>query len=81
VQQHGSDEYAYRLRIAAPRPDFELRVTPSAIAASPGMTVPVTVTAIRRDGFTGDIALSIADAARPLLVAGALIPPAPIALP
>jgi len=27
--RHGGDEYAYRLRVSAPRPDFALRVVPS----------------------------------------------------
>ena len=29
VQRKAGPEYAYRLRISAPRPDFDLRVTPS----------------------------------------------------
>jgi hypothetical protein len=74
VQRKGGAEYGYRLRISAPRPDFELRVSPSAISASPGGTVPVTVTAMRKDGFTGDITLAVEDAPRPLVLTGATIP-------
>ena len=48
-----------RLRVSAPQPDFELRVSPSAINAPGGMPVPVTVTALGRDGFSGDIAIGI----------------------
>ena len=29
--RNGGEEYAYRLRISAPRPDFALRVVPSSI--------------------------------------------------
>jgi len=59
VQHQGGQQYAYRLRISAPRPDFELRVAPSQINASGSASVPLTVYAIRKDGFAGDIALSL----------------------
>ncbi|MCX7824369.1 MAG: hypothetical protein N2689_02305 [Verrucomicrobiae bacterium] len=62
TQQKGGAEYAYRLRISAPQPDFELRVTPSSVAARVGRAVPLTVYALRKDGFTGDITLSLKDA-------------------
>jgi hypothetical protein len=57
VQRHGSPAHAYRLRVSLPRPDFELRITPCSINARPGTTVPVTVHALRKDGFTGEITL------------------------
>ncbi|UCG46958.1 MAG: PPC domain-containing protein [Phycisphaerales bacterium] len=59
AQQKGGRAYVYRLRISEPRPDFELRVAPSSINAWAGATVPVTVHAIRKDGFTGQIDLSL----------------------
>jgi hypothetical protein len=74
VQHHGGPEYAYRLRISPPRPDFELRVTPSAINGGRGMSVPVTVHALRKDGFSGQIAVSLKDAPRGLTLTGGLIP-------
>ena len=74
VQQKGGPEYAYRLRIGAPRPDFELRVTPSGINTAGGTSVPVTVHALRRDGFTGDIALALKDAPRGLTLSGGVVP-------
>jgi len=40
AQQKGGPEYAYRLRISRPQPDFALRVVPSTINVRPGMTVP-----------------------------------------
>lgn len=61
TQNKGGPEYAYRLRVSARRPDFELRVVPSAISARPGSAVPVTVHAARRDGFDQDIRLSLKD--------------------
>ena len=74
VQQKGGAEYAYRLRISAPRPDFELRISPSSINVAGGNTVPVTVTAIRRDGFAGEIAVEMTNAPGGFLLSGGLVP-------
>lgn len=74
VQHHGGPEFGYRLRLSAPRPDFELRVSPSSLNVSGGGTIPVTVTAIRRDGFAGDIALALAGAPAGFVLSGALVP-------
>lgn len=57
TRRHGSPAHAYRLRVSSPRPDFELRVSPCSINARPGSTVPITVFAMRKDGFTGEINL------------------------
>ena len=59
TQHKGGPEYAYRLRISPPRPDFELRVVPSSINVRAGATVPLTVYALRKDGFAGEIALAL----------------------
>jgi len=74
AQHKGGPEYAYRLRISPPRPDFDLRVTPSSINASGGMTVPITVHAVRKDGFSGDIALALKGAPRGFTLIGGLLP-------
>jgi len=74
AQRHGGPAYAYRLRVSEPRPDFELRVTPCSINARPGATAPVTVHAIRRDGFTGPINVSFKYAPVDFGLAGAQIP-------
>jgi hypothetical protein len=74
VQHQGGPEYAYRLRISLPRPDFDLRVTPSDINAVGNGTVPVTVYAIRRDGFTGDIALTLKGAPGDFRLSGGVVP-------
>jgi hypothetical protein len=74
AQQKGGGEYAYRLRISAPRPDFDLRVVPSAINAGAGQTIPVTVYALRKDGFAGDITLALKGAPRGFTLSGALVP-------
>jgi hypothetical protein len=57
----GGEEYAYRLRIGAPQPDFALRVVPSSIAIRGRSTGSLTVYAIRRDGFNAPIKLGLKD--------------------
>jgi hypothetical protein len=74
TQRHGGVEYAYRLRIGQPRPDFELRVAPSSLNLRAGATLPVTVYALRRDGFSGAIALQLKDAPAGFTLSGAVIP-------
>lgn len=59
TQNQGGPAHAYRLRITPARPDFALRVTPSAINARPGGTARLTVHALRSDGFEGEIALQL----------------------
>ncbi|MBA4149620.1 MAG: hypothetical protein H0X66_16030 [Verrucomicrobia bacterium] len=73
VQARGGAEYAYRLRISAPRPDFELRVAPSTVNVRGGANVPLTLYALRKDGFTNEIALSLIDA-NGFLLGGGRIP-------
>jgi hypothetical protein len=74
MQHQGGPEYGYRLRISAPRPDFELRVVPSTINARAGGTVPVTVYALRKDGFADEIALSVKDAPPGFTLGGSQVP-------
>jgi len=57
-QGNGGEEYAYRLSISPPRPDFELRVTPDNPSVYRGEATTLTVTALRKDGFDGPIDLS-----------------------
>ena len=61
IQGKGGEDYAYRLLIAPPKPDFALRITPDNPRLGQGDTAAITVTALRRDDFAGDIALSVAD--------------------
>jgi hypothetical protein len=62
TQGKGGPEYGYRLRISAPRPDFALRLVPSAINLRGNASAMVTVHAIRRDEFTNEITLTLKDA-------------------
>ncbi len=74
TERKGGPQYAYRLRIAHPEPDFDLRVAPASLNLRGGATVPVTVYALRRDGFTGEIALKLKDAPAGFVMSGAVIP-------
>ena len=74
TQHKGGPEYGYRLRISQPRPDFELRVVPSSFNVRAGATVPFTVYALRRDEFSGEIALTLKDAPSNFVLSGATIP-------
>ena len=74
LQRKGGPEYGYRLRVSAPQPDFEVRATPSGINAGAGTSVPVTVHAVRKDGFTGDIALSLKGAPPGFTISGGVVP-------
>jgi hypothetical protein len=73
-QRKGGADYGYRLSVGPPRPDFELRMTPSAVNAAAGATIPVSVHAIRKDGFAGDIALSLKDASDGFSLSGGVVP-------
>jgi hypothetical protein len=57
----GGDEYGYRLRISEPQPDFELRVVPPSLGITSKGTRGISVYAIRRDGFDGDIHIRLQD--------------------
>ena len=74
VEQKGGDEYAYRLTIAPPQRDFALRVTPANAVAGQGDTAVINVAAIRRDGFKGDVALSVEGLPAGSVVSGSVIP-------
>lgn len=73
-QSKAGPEYAYRLRLGPPEPDFELRVVPSAINARSGASVPVAVYALRKDGFTNEIRLVLQDAPPGFAIKGGVIP-------
>lgn len=67
-------EYAYRLRISQPQPDFELRLMPSRICIRSKASAAVTVFALRKDGFDGPIKLSFKELPPGLESAGATLP-------
>ncbi len=74
TQNHGGQEYGYRLRITPPQSDFALRVTPSSISMLAGGIIPISVYALRKDGFDGDIEVVVKDKSSGFKLDGALIP-------
>ena len=74
AQHKGGPDYAYRLRLSPPQPDFELRVVPASVNVRGGAAVPITVYALRKDGFSGEIALALKDAPAGFALSGARVP-------
>jgi hypothetical protein len=74
TQHKGGPEYAYRLRISEPRPDFELRATPSSVDVRSGGSAPITVYALRKDGYTGPIEIRLKDSPEGFSLSGAVVP-------
>ncbi len=66
--------YAYRLRIAEPRPDFEVRLTPSSVSPRRGTGATVTAHLLRRDGFDGEVRLRIKNAPAGISLGAAKVP-------
>jgi hypothetical protein len=59
IQGKGGEEYAYRLVLDAPHPDFTLRIAPDNPRLGVGDTAAITVAAIRHDDFAGEIKLAV----------------------
>ncbi|MCX6544653.1 MAG: PPC domain-containing protein [Acidobacteria bacterium] len=74
TQHQGSPDHAYRLRISLARPDFDIWIAPSGIVAPAGGSVAITAFAVRKDGFAGDIALSLKDAPSDFVLSGGVVP-------
>jgi hypothetical protein len=74
AQRKGGPDFIYRLQIRPPRPDFELRVTPSSVIARPGTAVPITIHALRKEEFTEDISLTLDKPPAGYKLTGAWIP-------
>jgi hypothetical protein len=74
TQGLGGPEHGYRLRVSRPHPDFALTATPASITVRSGCTVPITVHALRKDGFDGAIDLLLKGAPKGFRLVGATIP-------
>lgn len=74
AQRHGGPEFAYRLRVGPPRPSFDALVTPSSLEIAAGRCESFRVRVVRRDGFDGDVAISLAGAPPGFALAGATVP-------
>jgi hypothetical protein len=71
---HGED-YAYRLTVRPPAPDFRLSVDPRNPNVPVGGRIPVTVTALRLDDFDGPIAVTLVGLPTGLSASGGVIEP------
>ncbi len=74
IQRRGGQEYAYRLRISRPQPDFLLRLAPSTVNVRSVLAVPISVWVVRKDGLEGDILLELRDAPPGFQLSGNWIP-------
>jgi hypothetical protein len=74
VQGLGGEEYAYRLTVRAPRPDFRLSASPRNPNVPLGGSVPVTVTATRLDGFDDPIDVALLELPAGLHATHGIIP-------
>ncbi len=55
----GGEQFAYRLTVRPPRPDFSIAFNPTAPAVGKGASLTINVTATRLDGFDGPIHLKL----------------------
>jgi hypothetical protein len=74
IQGKGGAEYAYRLRLSDPVPDFELRLAPASLNVRRGATAVFRVAVVRKDGFAGDVALRLKNAPEGFRLSGARVP-------
>ena len=75
TQHGGGPDFGYRLRVAPPQPDFELRAVPASINVRPGGTTTFTVFAMRKDGMTNAISLALTNAPAGFSMSGGRIGP------
>lgn len=73
TRRQAGPEFAYRLRISQPQPDFELRLMPSRFCIPSKGSAAVTVFAMRKDGFDGPISLTFRDLPKGLESGGATL--------
>lgn len=74
AQGKGGTGYGYRLRLSPPRPDFALRVVPASLNVRAGVATPMTVYALRRDGFAGEITVGLKGQPAEFRLGGNVIP-------
>lgn len=74
LQMEGGEEYAYRLKIVPARPDYVLRINTDSARLAQGDSVVLAVTALRKNGFEGEINLAVQDLPPGLSASDAVIP-------
>jgi hypothetical protein len=75
VRGVGGENFAYRLTMREPHPDFRLSVNPRNPDVPVGGTIPVGVTAFRMDGFDGPINVTVENLPAGLSASGGVISP------
>ena len=73
-QYQGGAAFAYRLRVVEPHGDFTLRVTPSSLHTYAGGIVDMRVHVLRKDGFDGEIIVTLKNAPTGFKIGGGTIP-------
>lgn len=74
TERHGGSVYGYRLRLTPPEPDFALRIAPSTVNVPCGRAATISVHAVRKDGFDGDIDVALRGEPNGFTLSGAKIP-------
>jgi hypothetical protein len=75
IQDNGGPEYAYRLTIAPVQPDFYLNISPDNPQMGQSDTTGITISAIRKDGFNGEIKLQTQDLPKGFVASDAVLGP------
>lgn len=75
TQNHGGEEFAYRLRVEPRQPDFAVFATPSGLSAAPGRAVALRVHVVRKNGFGGAVELRLVNPPPGFALGGARVPP------
>lgn len=65
TQGKGGDDFPYRLRLDAPRPDFAASATPDSVLIPRGGAARVSVKLMRRNGFAGPVKILAEPAGAP----------------
>ena len=72
--RQGGARNLYRLSIAAPVPDLRVRINTASLLLHPGRTTKLPVLVERRDGFAGDLELSVEGLPAGVSVAPLVVP-------
>jgi hypothetical protein len=75
VRKTTGADYAYRLTMREPTPDFALNVAPRNPNVPVGGRIPITVTVLRQDGFDGPIEIALRNLPTALHATRAVIAP------
>ncbi len=74
IQGKGGENYAYRLRISSPMPDFEVFALPAGVLVPKGGSGWITLRAVRKEGFKGDIRVFPSSESQDIRLSAAVIP-------